>query len=83
MKKTFKKLRAVERRLRECGAELAAMPQLPYYRLFSRPGQLEADAEALSATLAQLETEKQQLLQALKESIEQKLSSSVPQQLSA
>ena len=71
MKKTFKKLRAVERRLLECGNEMAVMPQLPYYRLFSRPGQLEADTEALSATLAQLETEKQQLLEELAVKIEQ------------
>lgn len=75
MKKTFKKLRAVERRLRECGNEMAVMPQLPYYRLFSRPGQLEADTEALSKTLAQLENEKKLLLDELAAKIDKVRSS--------
>lgn len=70
MKQTFKKLRAVERRIRDCGNEMAVMQQLPYYRLFGRPGQLEADTKALSITLAQLETEKQQLLDELAAKIE-------------
>lgn len=75
MKKTFKKLRAVERRIRECGNEMAVMQQLPYYRLFGRPGQLEADTEALGTALSQLEAEKQQLLDQLAAKIEQARSS--------
>lgn len=71
MKQTFKKLRAVERRIRDCGNEMAVMQQLPYYRLFSRPGQLEADTEALSTALARLEAEKQQLLEKLAVKIEE------------
>ena len=70
MKKTFRKLRQVDKSLRKCKKELQNIRQLPFYILFKQETQRNTDEETLNITIQELARKKAQLLEKLKQKIE-------------
>lgn len=70
MKKTFRKLRQVDKSLRKCKKELQNIQELPFYTLFKQETQRSTDEETLNITIQELARKKAQLLEKLKQKIE-------------
>lgn len=69
MKKTFQKLRQINKSLKKCSKELQNIRQLPFYSLFKQETQRTADEESLNVTIQELLVEKAALLKKLKQKI--------------
>ncbi len=69
MKKTFQKLRLVNKSLKKCNKELQNIRQLPFYSLFKQEAQRAADEESLNATIEELLAKRAALLEKLKQKI--------------
>lgn len=69
MKKTYQKLRQVDKSLRKCKKELQNIQQLPFYSLFKQETQRNTDEETLNITIQELTSKKAQLLEKLKQKI--------------
>lgn len=69
MKKTFQKLRQVNKSLKKCNKELQNIRQLPFYNLFKQEAQRTADEESLNATIQELLAKRAALLEKLKQKI--------------
>lgn len=69
MKKTFQKLRQVNKSLKKCSKELQNIRQLPFYSLFKQEAQRAADEESLNATIQELLAKRTALLEKLKQKI--------------
>ncbi|MNK40611.1 hypothetical protein D3C87_592610 [compost metagenome] len=69
MKKTFRKLRQVDKSLRKCKKELQNIQELPFYTLFKQETQRSTDEETLNITIQELARKKAQLLEKLKQKI--------------
>lgn len=69
MKKTFQKLRLVNKSLKKCNKELQNIRQLPFYNLFKQEAQRAADEESLNTTIHELLAKRAALLEKLKQKI--------------
>lgn len=65
MLKQIDDIRKVQEDIKSCRAEIATALTLPYYTVFNRKAEQEADLEALRTQLATLLQKEEQLLQAL------------------
>lgn len=72
MKKTFQKLRLVNKSLKKCSKELQNIRQLPFYSLFKQEAQRTADEESLNVTIQELLAKRAALLEKLKQKIVKK-----------
>jgi hypothetical protein len=65
MLKQIEHIRKLQKDIKACQAEIATTLTLPYYTVFNRIAEQEADLEVLRAQLARLLETERQLLQVL------------------
>ncbi|MGV3459893.1 MAG: hypothetical protein ACO1N9_05490 [Flavobacterium sp.] len=65
MLKQIDDIRKLQKDIKSCRAEIATALTLPYYTVFNRKAEQEADLEALRSRLQTLLQREEQLLQAL------------------
>lgn len=70
MKKLFKKINRLDRRIQEINAEAENLTRLPFFKTFKKEKELQEDLEVLDAELNRIRAKRVSLLEELRNEID-------------